>query len=39
LEKDSLGYFDFEKGLNDNDEVMFSNENQEEKTVYEKYFI
>ena len=37
LEKDNLGYFDFQKGLNDVDEVAFSsNENQDDKTAYEK---
>ena len=37
LEKDSLGYFDFQKGLNDADEILFSNtNNQDDKTAYEK---
>ncbi len=37
MEKDSLGYFDFQKGLNDIDEISYSsNENQEDKTAYEK---
>ena len=35
LEKDSLGFFDFEKGFNDVDEgVLF--DNPEDKTAYEK---
>jgi hypothetical protein len=34
LEKDSLGYFDFEKGLNDTDEMILTN--SEERTAYEK---
>ena len=36
LEKDSLGYFDFDKGLNDIDEVAHINDSQEDKTAYEK---
>jgi hypothetical protein len=39
LEKDSLGYFDFEKGLNDLDEVSLVSDdenNLDEKTAYEK---
>jgi hypothetical protein len=37
LEKDSFGYFDFEKGLNDLDEVLYnSSEGQDFKTTYEK---
>jgi hypothetical protein len=36
MEKDSLGYFDFQRGLNDVDEISFSSNDQEEKTAYEK---
>jgi len=37
LEKDSFGYFDFEKGLNDIDEITFLNEeDNEHTTAYEK---
>lgn len=36
LEKDSLGYFDFEKGLNDQDDLTLNVDNQEFQTAYEK---
>ena len=39
LEKDSLGYFDFEKGLNDNDEVCLAGldaNDPDTHTTYEK---
>ena len=36
LEKDSLGYFDFEKGFNDIDEEALSLQSNEDRTVYEK---
>ena len=37
LEKDNLGYFDFEKGVNDIDEVAVTSE--DDKTAYEKWAI
>lgn len=36
LEKDSFGYFDFEKGLNDQDDLTLNTDNQEFQTAYEK---
>ena len=36
MDKDSLGYFDFEKGCNDLDELVHNNDNQDEKTPHEK---
>lgn len=39
FEKDTLMYFDFEKGLNDQDEMTLDTESQEFKTAYERFFV